>query len=799
MTETTIEPGLVIAGTSDNSPLPGLHRVLEIVPHLDQVTLIPIPVTARVMNGKKQKSYYAKGFFLRKLSQLRFWLETDAVKRSELILPDHWHLGDEDLRRQWRPGDPADIAPEDRHRSPLEIRRNRKWALIEPLIAATASTGTHPPNLTCLHALVRKRAREANVSAGQVFDALHRFYAFGSIKNALLPNNVGRSGAPGIPRRGKNQVKLGRKNALVKAGDTDKAGLILTDADVLNIQDAYVAFVRPGTNIKEAFRSMSAAYYSTGYDLKHGYMTPLLLEAHLRPTYKNFIYHGPRAPDATAAARRLMGEGKWARDYRPLVGSARDGIVAIGQVGSLDASPVDVNFVACCNPLQAIGVGRGLFVRDAWLGLYLGWHIGMGGLGTDDAKMAILRAATDKTSMLAHFGLDLPPEDFPSMFFSKYLSDNGELRSRDGMHTIVDQLTSRIEFVASGRADRNSASEAGHHERHRGFDHHITGTTKGRQAGRGERPAISRALISRFTYTRLLLLWIHWANTKQELPLHMVPSEMRREYAGQGTIAPRTRIGIYRWARLNGYVAGKPVDPTYLRAHLLPRFSATVQRGGLVLHRPNTGNAVELLHGARFNHEYLAHSGLIRDAIASGNIHIEVRADPDDLSHIILMDKRGMHVIPNIKDDAILILEGGMADLCGLNDAARLDGLVTASQRDQDGVDQQAFRQEAEAEAREKQKLERMRVGSMKAASTKATNVRAAQAQEKRDQLDEAARRAADQSVPFPPPVQQPATATAAPVAVAAPIPASPPPSSASRLTEIRKNSLALFNSERKF
>ncbi|PJJ20012.1 hypothetical protein CLU90_3244 [Janthinobacterium sp. 67] len=792
MTETTIEPGLVLAGTSDNSPLPGLHRVLEVASYLDQVTLIPIPSIGRDMPGKKQKSYYAKGFFLRKLSHLKFWLETDAIKPTTLVLPNHWHLDDEDFRRLWPPCDDPAVAPEDRHRSTLELRRDRKWTLIAPLIPAGA--GIRPPNLACLDSLVRARAREAGVSAGQVFDALHRYYAFGCIKNALIPNNVGRSGAPAVPRRGKNQVKLGRKNTAVKAGDTEKAGLILTDQDVLNIQDGYISFVRPGTTVRQAFLSMTGTYYSTGHVLQQGLLTPVLLDAHLRPTEDNFRYHGPKAPDATGAARRLMGEGKWARDYRYLAGTVRDGIVAIGQVGSLDASPVDVNFVACGDPRQPIGVGRGLFVRDAWLGLYLGWHIGMGGLGTDDAKMAILRAATDKTSMLERYDLDLSPEDFPSLFFTKYLSDNGELRSKGGITTMVDDLASRIEFIASGRADRNSPSESGHHSRHRNFDHHITGTTKGRPSRRGERPAITKALISRFSYTRLLLLWIHWANTKQDLPLHMVPSEMRREYAAQGEIVPRTRIAIYRWAKLNGYVAGKPVDPTYLRSHLLPRFTASVQRRGLVLHRPNTGNAVELLHGARFNHQYLAESGLIRDAIASGNIHIEVRADPDDLSHILLMDKNGTHIIPNIKDDAILLHEGGIADLCGLNDADRLYVQATTSRRDQDEIDQQALRQETEADARDRKKLAQESLGKKTAQSNKAGNVRAAQAQEKRDQLDDAVRRATEPIAPSPPSAQPPATASPP-----MPVPAEPAPPALSTLTDIRKHRLSRFNSERKF
>lgn len=99
MTKMTIEPGMVIAGTSANSPLLGLHRVLELIPHLDQVTLIPIPEIGREMPGKKQKSYYAKGFFLQKLSQVQFWIETNELKRTELTLPNHWYFSDEDLRR----------------------------------------------------------------------------------------------------------------------------------------------------------------------------------------------------------------------------------------------------------------------------------------------------------------------------------------------------------------------------------------------------------------------------------------------------------------------------------------------------------------------------------------------------------------------------------------------------------------------------------------------------------------------------------------------------------------------------
>jgi len=249
-------------------------------------------------------------------------LETKVIRKTTLPLPSHWYMSDADLRKLSPPTGNPEIPAEDRHLSPLERKRNFKFKLIAPLVEIAEKTAPIKlPDLSCLDALVQARAREAGVSAGQVFDALHRYYAFGCVRNALLPNNTGRSGAPGKKRRAKNGVKLGRKNAAVKAGRTDQAGIILTDQDVENMQDGYSAFVRPGTTIRDAFLSMSAVYYSNGYTQKHGYWAVDLLPANERPTESDFRYHGPAGKDQYAAARRLMGEGQWAKNFRPLVGT----------------------------------------------------------------------------------------------------------------------------------------------------------------------------------------------------------------------------------------------------------------------------------------------------------------------------------------------------------------------------------------------------------------------------------------------------------------------------------------------
>lgn len=161
MNQPSIAPGDVVVGNGKDAPLVGLHRILEVIARLDRATLIPIP-SPRNETDAKQTNYYAKGFYSKKLSDLLLWLETNAIQKTTLILPSHWFFSDEDLRKLSPPTDSPKIPITDRHRSPLEIRRNFKMMLIEPIISIATKlppNATKPPDLTCLDGLVRDRAR----------------------------------------------------------------------------------------------------------------------------------------------------------------------------------------------------------------------------------------------------------------------------------------------------------------------------------------------------------------------------------------------------------------------------------------------------------------------------------------------------------------------------------------------------------------------------------------------------------------------------------------------------------------
>lgn len=718
-----------------------VYRVLYVSRQLidyTKVIFIEIPQTAFSRGKESKRNYFVRGFCCAQLRDLNGLAAAGTIKDAHPPEPPaRWAWSDDQILAACKPKRRVFDDQIGAWTSPDLLKRDIKWRLLEPVVSEAASGDL--ATWLGLDMRVVARASEFGICATQARDALHRFYAFGGIKNTLLPNTPD-SGGKGESRYGKNGVRLGRPNAAAMVGNVEQQGKVCDALDRQNLQDGYAMYVRPGCNVCEAFIATSAVFYSDGLVKKHGFWVPQLLPAKLRPTEREFRYHGPKGGDRHEAVRRLMGEGDWAKSHRGLIGSARDGIPMIGQVSSLDASPIDVNLTAAFDRLCPIGVGRGLFVREAFLGLYLGWHIAIGGLGTDAAKLAMLRAATDKAQLLRRLGLeDLLTEDFPFLFSIRFISDNGELRTIDGIGSCVEQLGASIEFVRRGRADLNSISESGHHVRHRRFDHHMQGTTLGRAAKRGEALPITKALLSLFEYERLLALWVHWVNTKQRVP-HLVPTEMRRMMHGK-SFEP-TRIAIYRWAKDVGYVASKPIDPRMLQAHLLPSFTATVQRNGLILHRPGTGDAVKLLHNAHFNDRYLVETGMYRSFGRYEPPHITVKADPNDLSRVLLIDERGIHEIPNVASDVILVREAGIADLCAQHDQLNRERIDDQSAVDQDLSDQRAFRQETEAPARNQKAEAVAERGRPAQQGTKRSSVRANQAKEKDQQLDDAVDRA---------------------------------------------------------
>ena len=190
-----------------------------------------------------------------------------------------------------------------------------------------------------------------------------------------------------------------------------------------------------------------------------------------------------------------------------------------------------------------------------------------------------------------------------------------------------------------------------------------------------------------------------------------------------------------------GYVAAKPVDPLMLRTHLLPSFTATVRRNGLFLHRPGTGDAVELLKDAHFNDHYLEATGLYQSFGRYDKPHITVKVDPHDLSEILLVDANGTHVIPNASNDVIFVGEACVADHCAKNDLNKRENIESRTQTDQDDSDQRAYRQATEAPAKAEKAAAIAKHGKVSPRGRNRSSVRENQTKHNADQLTQAAAR----------------------------------------------------------
>ena len=343
----TIAVGKIYKGICDQSPLQGFYRVLQILVSDDVAVLIEIPNGPRQNEGAKQKNYYVKGFVTEHLSDLSLWESQKLICETSIKLPPIWSMSDEAIRVEYPPRN-------GNSESQMIQDRDRKLELISPIID-DHENGVLTDFME-IEIRAGLRAVEAGVSKGQMLDAIHRYFAYGCIKNALLPNYAA-CGAPATPRIATSK-KVGRKNAAALMGNVALEGKILTEEDRQNLKDGWKMYVRPGTKVDDAFLAMTSAFYNTGCSIKKGYYTADLLNAELRPTLREFRYHGPLGEDDGAATRRIMGEGEWLKNHRELIGSARDGVIAFGQACSIDASPIDVNLVTCFDPLRPIGVGR---------------------------------------------------------------------------------------------------------------------------------------------------------------------------------------------------------------------------------------------------------------------------------------------------------------------------------------------------------------------------------------------------------------------------------------------------------
>jgi putative transposase len=666
----------VLKGVSTNSPLRGLHRVLWIDRNqsIGNELLVTIAIPARAKDDPPIR--YWKSPERHSLAEILDAIEQSTVVVEKLILPPIVYMTDDQIRRRY----PQRTTPTRRRQRTdcaLLQTRDRLWALVEPLVSHVEE---HPEEMYrsgAIWQIVKVRASQTQRSRSEVQNALNRCLALSCGKNSLLPATP-LCGAVGRSRSPKTAVRLGKKNAAFQKGLIASPGIHLTDEDKYRINLGWRTFLCHGRSVRAAHILTLGAWWSDQTKFEYGMELPVLRRPEECPTLRQFRYWGPRQEQGRSAFELLLRPNEWNKKYRPLLGTALDGINAVGQVGLMDSTSTDQTLVSMISELDAVGTCNRNVIHDGLSDVICGLYCGFEAPSPLTAMLTILNTASDKVEFCRRFEIDITPEQFPSLLFRQFRIDNGEMRAQ----TIIEQmksLGSGLEFVERDRPERKGPVEAGHRTIHRLLDQRGDGRTNGRQRQRGEDHSAIKACWTWYVYVRELLLAIIYYNNNADASAlydkHPFRTEMLR------ADVPPNRAAIYKWCVQHGRISAPYCDFELLRAMLLPETKAVVERNGVFLLRQDRGAKIELLRSARFSGPRAAelrwHEG------TSKPIYIDVRYDPNDLTCIWYPDELGFHRLSNLSLDPTIKRQGTFADYVVAQDRQHVQKLLAQPKHDQ--------------------------------------------------------------------------------------------------------------------
>ncbi len=717
-----LQVGAILDNTPGSAKLVGPCRTLGLIPAVNRVLLIALPGKGK--DKLKQTTDYVPGPFSCKLSdvkdsieQLRLHvLQTD---KSATPMPDATRLA---------------AARDDRERKKLQKRfdrRDARWSVIKPLLFDEHGG----PMRSALELLddplfaknVRARAEAAGVTHVTVYSLLHRFWAGGSQRSALMPA-FDQCGSPGVTKV--QNVKLGRRTRLVTAlvreleeakelamsGETIESsskattpsgqgcasplpGYVLDrgkgpeaekapDSDKMKLAWGW-RLIRHGVSREKAYRLTMAVFWAAKHTLlPDGTKKATLLPQVERPTRAQFARWGRKLNGNRSVAETMLGARKWKQRTGTRGGSVQDLVQNVLQIDVFDGTTTDVYLVSIRSRLKKLPPMTRLVLKDLRTGLIRGWYCGWLPPSPRTALLAILCAARSKVAMYKRFGIDITEEQFPSGLARTVQADNGEFKGA-AMLEAEEQFGFSVDFTEVFRGDRKGSIESQHHTDHKKLDADAPGYSNGgKHRDRGEDHAAISACWNYWEYMRELLL--HYLDYNHEEVPDLAPLDMLHE---QPPIKP-TRLNIFNWLREHGNTSELPVDVASLEAFCLEDIPAVIRKNGVYLKVKIDGRDV-VMPRLRYTSEELIATGLMSEVQRTNHvIQTFVKMDPEDLQTVWLPTRHaGMLRLTCATREATLLRKYTLNECMSLAQDLALARDLNVDAHDQENLDRDLRRE----------------------------------------------------------------------------------------------------------
>lgn len=446
--------------------------------------------------------------------------------------------------------------------------RERSWNLIRELVEGKSPIEILTPSFG---ADIKRHAEKVQVDRKQIYRLLYRYWSMGQIKNAFLWNTTN-CGGRGKPRKYTSGKILGRPPKYLGVVLEDRA-ISLTETHFSSIRLAYDRFAsgKCGT-IRDAWNWMLMVFYTkvmpdgTKGDVDRG----------KHPTFCQFAYHGRKFFDSLYVLKGRRGGVRWNKDYRPITGSASDGLSGPCQRFEIDSTIADIYLVHRINRNWLIGRPVIYVVVDAYSRMIVGLHVGLEGPSWNGARHALFNAYTNKVDFCRRYNVEIQDDEWPCHHLPIELSaDRAELLSEAG-EAMSNSLGTILKIAPPYRPDWKSIVESRFRLINEGLDlKFVPGGVDARRMERGDRDYELDAILDIDQFTEMVILGVLQHNKHLRLP-HLLTPNMIAE-----SLEP-TPINIWNWSMSHNLVNAKTVSPSELKIALLPSKEVRITRSGVL-------------------------------------------------------------------------------------------------------------------------------------------------------------------------------------------------------------------------
>jgi hypothetical protein len=524
----------------DGAPFDSPCRVIWLDPGTDAVVLISI--------DKVPKQPWLYG-----LSALVQLLREVKVSRVELKIPEFMMALEHEIPPKYK------------------AMRDANWERIRPLLEARNDDSIFQPRT--MGALIQSHGQRINVERRTIYRLLYRYWVFGAIRNALLPQYTN-SGAKGQDRaftgphgRPPRAIITDTPHRAKSLKEEDKAIIrigyaLYRDSKVKTITDAYTRTLR---------RYYCEAITTPDFPEPE----PLLKPLQELPTMRQFDYWGKKDFDDINVLRSRKGEMKWAKDHRALRGRSGDGVFGPCHRFEIDATIADIYLVSRYNRNWIIGRPVVYVVIDVFSRMIAGLYVGLEGPSWEGARQALLNAFSDKAPFCAANGISIEPDDWPCAHLPQEIcADRGEMLGL-AAESIVAGLGITLAIAPPYRPDWKAIVESRFRLLNQLSQVHWTpGGVAERIKERGDRDYRLDATLDLGEFTQIMIKSVLHHNHHREQPDLLNPDMIRSEI-------PPTPQAMWNWGIDHGFGTPNEQARELVYLHLMARSSGTVQAGGL--------------------------------------------------------------------------------------------------------------------------------------------------------------------------------------------------------------------------